>query len=157
MFELRVIVGVIGSGKTTAASDSGFARISFDEEWHARWQRHGGTRDDFVDSVIATVNQTHSDVAVDGWWTWVPTWFEADPQEDKSFARLQTGLTQHRVTLTYLQLDASEAVRRYMAKYSVERMYRMAVLHDPEAYCATISRRIAYLESKIKETGLWVM
>ena len=150
MSRLYVIVGLIGSGKTTLAKRMGFHYIGFDKEWHAEVQqklRHKEYTDErlikqAVINMSEIAQKCYCDVVIDGWWTWLPDWFDRDG--DRTLEMLQSR-SRMKVQLVYLPMSVPSAIEAYKMS--------MRCAGPEEKYNRTIDARIAYFMRKVLEWG----
>lgn len=150
MSRLYVIVGLIGSGKTTRAKSMPCHYISFDEHWHEKADRPirgergwNAERQALVHSAAAgmanVARKCGKDAVIDGWWTWILEWWTIEGDSTLEILK-QSGMSVH---LKYLPLSAGEAMQAYLNSG------RKAGPDDE--YRRSIPSRIAYLCRKADE------
>jgi len=149
---LYVIVGLIGSGKTTLAKSMPCHYISFDEHWHEKADRPirhekgwNTERQALAHSAAAGMANAACkcgrDAVIDGWWTWILEWWTIEGDSTLEILK-QSGMSVH---LKYLPMSAEEAMRAYLNSG------RQAGPGDE--YGGSIPSRIAYLCRKVEEWG----
>lgn len=150
-----VIVGLIGSGKTTLALSLELTHriISFDREWHELRQNNeagelNGAPIDAVRAIAEIINTEPRPVVVDGWWTWTDRWWETEG--DVSLSELGVLTAEHPIRLLHLVAYSHDAAAAYRVKW-LTGMYRDTPLDDHRAYAASIPARQAYLSRKVAE------
>ena len=145
MQSVIVIVGVIGSGKTTLAKElaraGGGQYLSFDAIWHGECQSNGYSP---IDAACWIRSQCAEFTVIDGWWTWELEWWKIKNDITLSFLS--------NVRLIHLQPTMEEAIEGHRAKLA---QYEESGegLKNEEAYRESLPARMDYLSRKVREWG----
>lgn len=148
MQQVLICVGLIGSGKTTLAKNlSGFAYVSFDEEWHEKLQSKGELPVNMVHAMANKINSSGENIVIDGWWTWYWNWWTIKSDLTLEYLR---ELTSASIRVIYLPLGDREASIRYLHKRATG-IYKNSPLENEGGYIRSIPLRRRYLLERINQ------
>ena len=142
-----VLVGVIGSGKTTLAESLPAHRIDFDHEWHVEAQQAHGAPHDAVCAMAERARAAGGDVVLDGWWTWEPEWWLTD---DDDTLQHFSDLVPHEVRVCHLAMRTGDALTAFQRKHGTGQ-YQGSILDDVDAYAESLPARQDYLAWKVAQ------
>lgn len=151
MQTVTIIVGVIGSGKTTLArkiTDTRTTYISFDQEWHSNEQRKRHSPEEAIEhfTKLCTIQE---DTIIDGWWTWYEEWWKIT--DDKTLFQLRSGMSLFDVRLIHLCPTIEQATTQYLKKHEAGTYSPGTFLANKEAYIHSLPARMDYLSQKVSE------
>ena len=152
MSEIVILVGLMGSGKTTLAKEFNYEYINFDFHYHKMIQKEhiiNPPKDipEFLNYISDIVNESPDEnFVVDNWFKWNKDWWKVE--EDNTLQQLKKLLKHHEIKIIYLFTPFKLCYERYIKKH------KEAGTMIQENYKETMEERQKNLLDKISKWGI---